>query len=95
MLLLPETDEREARSVARRIGRNLRYWRVTEHDLAPELSVGFAVVESDAPAVACRADERMYAAKRRRARAQARFAAGPPHPAGRPARRLKRRSGGA
>jgi diguanylate cyclase (GGDEF)-like protein len=68
LVLLPAADAKAARRVARRIGRHLAFWRVTEHDLAPEMSVGWAVANGDPRLAMQRADERMYLAKRRRAR---------------------------
>jgi diguanylate cyclase (GGDEF)-like protein len=82
MVLLPATGEAGARLVVRRIRRNLRGWRVSEHGLSPELSVGWAVSDGSPATTAARADERMYAAKRKRTRAAARLEA--------PIRRLNR-----
>jgi diguanylate cyclase (GGDEF)-like protein len=68
LVLLPDTGEDGARKIVRRISNALRAWRVTEHGLAPELSVGWAVSEDDPETVIERADRRMYLAKRRRSR---------------------------
>lgn len=69
LLLLPGTDASGAERIAARIRRNVRRWRVSEFGLAPQLSVGWAVSSADGAAAAVsRADERMYAQKRRRAR---------------------------
>lgn len=87
LILMCDATERGARQVVRRIGRNLRSWRVTEHGLTPELSVGWAMGNADPIRVACSADERMYRAKRRRARLRRLPASGDPR-AGARARRL-------
>lgn len=69
LLLLPGADSTGAERIAARIRRNVRRWRVSEFGLAPELSVGWAVSSEDGAAdVVSRADQRMYAHKRRRAR---------------------------
>jgi diguanylate cyclase (GGDEF)-like protein len=68
LLLLPGTDSTGAKRIAARIRRNVRRWRVSEFGLAPELSVGWAVSSEDgAEDAVSRADQRMYAHKRRRA----------------------------
>ncbi len=67
-VLLLDADVGDASKVAARIGRVARRWRVSEHQLSPELSAGWAVVEDDRIDEATDlADQRMYAAKRRRA----------------------------
>jgi diguanylate cyclase (GGDEF)-like protein len=94
MVLLPETGEAGARLVVRRIQRNIRAWRVSEHGLSPELSVGWAVSAGSPPTTAARADERMYAAKRKRTRsADHGGASSSPVPSPPPAGRLGRRIG--
>jgi diguanylate cyclase (GGDEF)-like protein len=72
LVLLPDADEGAARAVRRRIARSLEAWRVTEHGLKPELSVGWAVASEDVFAAITQADSRMYAAKRRRRTQQTR-----------------------
>jgi diguanylate cyclase (GGDEF)-like protein len=67
LMLLPG-DERTAERVVRRIRRNQRAWRVSEHGLAPVLSIGWAALRDDPAASISHADARMYAAKRRRRR---------------------------
>lgn len=69
-VLLRDADEAAARRVRTRIRRAERRWRVTEHGLAPRLSIGSApVIDGDLEAARCLADERMYASKRRREQA--------------------------
>ncbi|MFI5254415.1 MAG: GGDEF domain-containing protein [Candidatus Limnocylindrales bacterium] len=68
-VLLPQAGEAGALRVVGRIRRNSRRWLVTEHGLTPRLSVGWSVARAEGVADALdRADRRMYAAKRRRAR---------------------------
>ena len=69
LVLLPATDAEGAAHVARRIRRSVRRWRVTEYRLTPQLSIGWSISNGDGSAGAIlRADQRMYAVKRRRAR---------------------------
>jgi len=68
LVLLPATDETGARRVVRRMQRALTAWRVTEHALSPEMSVGWAVSGNDPATTVARADARMYHAKLRRTR---------------------------
>lgn len=66
-ILLQGADEGAARRVRTRIRRAERRWRVTEHGLAPRLSIGSApILGGDVETARCQADERMYASKRRR-----------------------------
>jgi diguanylate cyclase (GGDEF)-like protein len=70
IVLLRDIDERTARSIQARIRRAERAWRVTEYGLTPRISIGRARVEGgDVEAAQRLADARMYANKRRRARA--------------------------
>jgi diguanylate cyclase len=70
IVLLRDVDERTARSIQARIRRAERAWRVTEYGLTPRISIGRARVEGgDVDAAQRLADARMYANKRRRARA--------------------------
>ncbi|MDQ2933730.1 MAG: GGDEF domain-containing protein [Chloroflexota bacterium] len=74
VLLTPRT--RPARRVVARVRRALRAWRVTEHGLVPQLSVGLApVVGGDLEGARAVADQAMYASRRRRS-------ANKPSPAG-------------
>jgi diguanylate cyclase (GGDEF)-like protein len=66
LVLLPNADEAATRAVRKRIARSLDSWRVTEHGLKPELSVGWALSDDDLHTAISKADDRMYAAKRRR-----------------------------
>jgi len=67
VVLLAPADEKAARQVVRRIRRAGRAWRVTEHGLPVQLSIGHApVIAGDLEAARSAADERMYANKRRR-----------------------------
>ncbi|HTC86373.1 MAG TPA: GGDEF domain-containing protein [Candidatus Acidoferrum sp.] len=76
LVLLPSTDAQGAAKVARRIQRNARRWRVTDHGLAPQLSVGWSISSGADPSAAIiEADREMYAMKRRRGRAAARRSA--------------------
>ena len=69
-VLLVGADAAAADNIRRRIRRAERRWRITEFGLAPRLSLGSALVENgDLDAARRTADERMYANKRRRARA--------------------------
>jgi diguanylate cyclase (GGDEF)-like protein len=66
-VLLTHADARVARRVRARIRRAERVWRITEHGLAPRLSIGLApLVDNDLEAARGAADARMYANKRRR-----------------------------
>ena len=90
LVLLPSTDAKGAAKVARRIQRNASHWRVTEHGLAPQLSVGWAVTSGADPSAAIlQADHDMYAMKRRRTNAAARRSTlpHPPRTTGSPDRR--------
>jgi diguanylate cyclase (GGDEF)-like protein len=70
IVLLRDVDPRMARRIHARIRRAERVWRITEHNLTPRLSIGRAeVVGGDIEAAHRAADARMYANKRRRARA--------------------------
>lgn len=72
LALCRDSGPRGAAAIIRRIARATRVWRVTEHALVPQLSVGWASVEEGDFTSAVRvADARMYAAKRRRARRSA------------------------
>ena len=76
IVLLRDVDEGTVRSIHARIRRAERAWRVTEFGLTPKLSIGRASVDGDDLETAQRlADARMYANKRRRARATRRSAA--------------------
>lgn len=69
LVLLPAIDAEGAARVARRIRDNVRRWRATEYGLTPQLSIGWSVSSDDGPAgTIARADRRMYALKRGRAR---------------------------
>lgn len=69
-VLLAPADLPAARRVTARIRRAQRAWRVTEHGLAPRLSIGVApVVDRDVEAARCTADRAMYANKRRQSQA--------------------------
>ena len=71
-LLLPDADAAIAARIRARIRRAERLWRVTAHQLVPRLSIGFApVVNGDVDEARQRADEHMYATKRRRSRSAA------------------------
>ncbi|MGH2406553.1 MAG: diguanylate cyclase [Candidatus Limnocylindrales bacterium] len=70
VILLPDTGAAGTLRIVRRIQQNICRWRITEHGLTPELSIGWAVSASDGVDAAIRrADQRMYLAKRRRAQA--------------------------
>ncbi len=92
-VLLLDATEADAAHIADRIGRVARRWRVSDVQLSPELSAGWAAVECGRIDEATHlADQRMYEAKRRRARRRDRSTATP-----RPtstARRPDRRVGG-
>ena len=67
MVLLRPADASAARRVVNGVRRAQRAWRVTEHGLVPQLSVGVApVVGGDLEAARAVADHAMYANKRRR-----------------------------
>jgi diguanylate cyclase (GGDEF)-like protein len=67
LALCCDVDARSAGAIVRRLGRTRLLTRVTEHELTPELSFGWAMVEDGDVAAAVRlADARMYASKRRR-----------------------------
>ncbi|MEO7118837.1 MAG: GGDEF domain-containing protein [Candidatus Limnocylindrales bacterium] len=67
VVLLRPADASAARSVVDRVRRAQRAWRVTEHGLLPQLSIGLApVVGSDLESARAVADQAMYANKRRR-----------------------------
>jgi diguanylate cyclase (GGDEF)-like protein len=67
LVLLVDADGQAAARIARRIDRAARSWRVTEHALVPEMSIGWAVDDgATVEAAVRRADARMYLAKRRR-----------------------------
>jgi diguanylate cyclase (GGDEF)-like protein len=79
-ILLVGADAVATGQVRRRIRRAERRWRVTEFGLAPRLSLGSAIVDDGDVETARRtADERMYADKRRRARAGSRATASEGH----------------
>jgi diguanylate cyclase (GGDEF)-like protein len=66
-VLLRAVDDRTAARIRRRIRRAEHVWRVTEHGLSPQLSLGLApVIDNDLEAARQVADRRMYANKRRR-----------------------------
>jgi diguanylate cyclase (GGDEF)-like protein len=68
IVLLTAADLTIARRVVARIRRAQRAWRVTEHALIPQLSIGLApVVAADLEDARCIADRAMYVSKRRRA----------------------------
>jgi diguanylate cyclase (GGDEF)-like protein len=67
-LILLAGDERTAERIVRRVRRNENAWRVSEHGIAPALSIGWALAGDDLETALARADERMYASKRRRTR---------------------------
>jgi len=70
IVLLRDVDEGTVRSIQARIRRAERAWRVTEHGLTPRLSIGrMRVEDGDIESARRLADARMYANKRRRARA--------------------------
>jgi diguanylate cyclase (GGDEF)-like protein len=70
VVLLAPADAAAARGVVRRLRRAGRVWRVTEHALSPQLSVGLVpVIGGDLEGARAAADRSMYANKRRRARA--------------------------
>ena len=76
VVVLAPADASMARTVVSRIRRAQRAWRVTEHALAPMLSIGVApVVGGDVETARTAADRSMYANKRRRAKAAARQSA--------------------
>ncbi len=73
--LLFGADEEGAGAVIGRIRRAERVWRVTEHGLAPRMSMGVArVQDGDIEAARVLADRMMYENKRRRSRTQRRKA---------------------
>jgi diguanylate cyclase (GGDEF)-like protein len=88
LALLLDATEASAKRVLRRAAANLSGWQVTEHAIKPETSSGWALSTPDPGSTVERADERMYAAKRRRARAVAR---GPAPTSARPRRTAERR----
>ena len=68
LVLLPDANAAAAQRIAARVRRSLRRWRETEYGLAPQLSIGWASADDDGVSGATRrADQRMYALKRRRA----------------------------
>ena len=72
LALLLDASEEGARRVLRRAGANLASWQVTEHAIRPELSSGWALSGLEPATTVHRADERMYASKRRRQRSRLR-----------------------
>jgi diguanylate cyclase (GGDEF)-like protein len=69
LVLLPDATEADAARIADRIARVARRWRVSDQALSPELSAGWVAIDGDGLEEAVRvADERMYEAKRRRAK---------------------------
>ncbi len=73
VVILRRADEAGARRVLRHIQRAQRAWRVTEHSLTPQLSIGLApVVGGDLEGARTLADRSMYANKRRRTQSAAR-----------------------
>ena len=86
LALLPNSGEREARVVIRRIYGQMRSRRVTDHGLTPYLSVGWAAFDGDWASTICSADEQMYALRRRRRRTA------PPRHAAAPQRSARARS---
>ena len=92
LALLLDASEDGARRVLRRAAANLAAWQVTEYAIKPETSAGWALSEPEPGSVVERADERMYASKRRRARARVRRASAASLPTLRLSRRLTDRS---
>jgi diguanylate cyclase (GGDEF)-like protein len=69
LVLLYDADAKAAEVVTRRIRRAERLWRITEHGLTPRFSLGLAnIIDGDVEDARQRADARMYANKRLRAR---------------------------
>ena len=71
VVLVVPADSTAVRRVIARVRRAQRVWRVTEHGLIPQLSIGHARVSADGDLEVARvaADRAMYASKRRRRRA--------------------------
>ncbi|HZC32122.1 MAG TPA: GGDEF domain-containing protein [Candidatus Bathyarchaeia archaeon] len=68
VVLLAAVDAKGARRIIARIRRAQRAWRVTEHGLTPQLSIGLAKVDDgDLERARAAADRSMYASKRRHA----------------------------
>lgn len=75
LVLLLDATEADAARIAERIARVARRWRVSDQQLSPELSAGWVAVEAGRLEEAVRvADDRMYEAKRRRAKRRERTA---------------------
>jgi diguanylate cyclase (GGDEF)-like protein len=78
VVLLRGADRAVARVVLQRIRRAERAWQVTDNELRPRLSVGWAcVTDNDIEVARCAADTMMYANKRRRANGARPSAASP------------------
>lgn len=75
LALLLDATEEGVRRVLRRASASMGTWQVTEHAIRPELSSGWALSSPDPATAVQRADERMYAAKRRRQRTRQRSSA--------------------
>jgi len=66
LALLPGATERQARKVVERIADQIELRRDSKRMVVPSMSVGWAAFDGDWPSTVRRADERMYAEKRRR-----------------------------